>query len=1592
MKKISTQSAFPILFACVFIMVFVPSASGLFSGIGHLITELTSMKISSFEGVSSGIYVTPDDELENCDWRYGFPYKMHWPQLPDFGETGMDVDSSKSILADDFKCTSTGPITDFHFWASFFEDILPINEPNSLTFEIKIYSDIPATANSGSRPGNELWTQTFYPGDYSVRKIKNRPSDWYNPISLYNDPNNHRLAFQYNFCVKKNPFIQEEGTIYWFSIRDIRSANDNYKLGWKTTTKKLRWNDNAVFSLPGAAGWLSMYYPEGHKFKGESVNLAFSITDGMQGDRLHDLGDAPDSTNTFPNTKMLAYTDPNIQANFPTIFWTYFPPYGPIHWQPEKKFYLGKDVSFESGADTGYDEDTNNNLYPPGDLSNRDGADDSIKLPLVLPHCQEAKISFTLTNISPTVTSPIYLNVWCDWNRDGDWDDLIECVDGTTIPEWAVQNTPIIINFAGNVSLDTPPFMCWNPLNNNNEPDPMWLRISVAEKAWSTSYPTLTGHGGSGPDEGYEYGETEDYLIYAKEDPTTIEYDWGDSPDSVIYPAYPTISSNNGAYHVITGPWLGNANDKPDAELNGQPDPNALGDDLNIEPLLSVGPQIDDENGVTIPPLIPGYPADITLEVGGGGGIVQAWIDYNSDMEWQPEEEVYNSFLAEGLHVISFIVPDHAVPGQSFARFRISRQGNLEPDGPAKDGEVEDYEVVIESLSPFTKWLQLPDVTPHGIDIRVDSNEGLRIIADDFECTSTDKITDVHFWGSWRQDKKYDILRIHLSIYDDDPATKINPYSKPNNLLWQKDFHKGEFKEKLYYEVRKPGEWWLDPVKNIIKEGADRQIWKIDIDINPDEAFMQQGTPENPKIYWLAIRVDTNDGQFGWKTRRWPDHFMDDAVWDVGSELPRLWKELRYPKKHPYYDIERNSIDMAFQLTFTQDPGVPTMRPVALTQCSAVQTKCPTQVTVCPPVNTKCPAVATNCPPVQTQCMAITVCQGSSETICPAVLTQCPVVETQCPFVETQCYAITVCQGSSETICPAVYTHCPIVETRCPTSDTKCPAIDTQCPVVETQCPFVETKCYAITVCGGSSETICPAVYTKCPVAETKCPPTVTKCVAITVCQGSSETICPAVVTQCPEEPTRCPPVETQCPPEPTLCQVIETQCPVDTICPASETKCPVVSTKCPVTETRCPPVETECPVVETTCPFVETKCYAITVCQGSSETICPAVLTQCPVVETECPPSDTKCPVIETQCPFVETQCYTITVCQGSSETICPAVYTQCPVAETECPPYNTSCPTTNTRCPEEPTRCPPIETQCPPEPTLCQVIATQCPVETVCPVSETKCPAQQTICPTLSTQCPPSETRCPAETSVCPPVPTQCTAVNTECPPIETQCPPALPGTTCQIETIYPAEETKCPVEKTKCPVSATNCPAYDTRCPVVETQCPVTDTKCPVMKTKCPSKSTECPVVETQCPPEQCQVETVYPAVETKCPVVQTRCPVVETECPPTETKCPNGPTYCPVVITQCPRYETWCTQVETQCPYSQTKCPPPNPTGSCDPPPIPPWQVRGDESLTYSNLTIAEAKRSAAVPAAQSCPAVDVKCPTIIENAKLLVSVI
>jgi len=81
-----------------------------------------------------------------------------------------------------------------------------------------------------------------------------------------------------------------------------------------------------------------------------------------------EFGDAPDSTNTWNNAQMTAYT--SVLANFPTVWLAGSPPYGPCHYN----FYarLGTEISGEQEADTGYDQDGINNIIPPSDTPDQD--------------------------------------------------------------------------------------------------------------------------------------------------------------------------------------------------------------------------------------------------------------------------------------------------------------------------------------------------------------------------------------------------------------------------------------------------------------------------------------------------------------------------------------------------------------------------------------------------------------------------------------------------------------------------------------------------------------------------------------------------------------------------------------------------------------------------------------------------------------------------------------------------------------------------------------------------------------------------------------------------------------------------------------------------------------------------------------------------------------------------------------------------------------------------------------------------------------------------------------------------------------------
>ncbi len=1507
-----------------------------------------------------------------CDWLTGGPHKMHWPQPPDLSAAGIDVSDVGTILADDFKCTASGPISRIHIWGSFADDLLPTRGLEGMSFEVSIYANSPATADAPSRPGTSLWTRTFGPGQYAVRMVHDGPEGWCDPLRDSYLRDNHRQAYQFNFCPDKDPFVQQEGTVYWLAVKGLEPANAAHRFGWKSTSPEFRWNYDAVYRATGGS-WRTLAYPTGHESAGQSLDLAFVIDSGRDLQAKYDLGDAPDSSNSL-GAEMTAYPKhgpAGVTAHFPTVYQAGPLPYGPFHRSPKDKAFLGYGVTWENEADLGPDTDPSNNLDPTSDIPDADGSDDGVIVPLVLPDFESTKFDYVVTVIDPRATH-LYVNVWFDWDRDGDWDDTLTGADGAEAAEWAVQNQELNLPGIGPHTRTTPAFRSWHP-SVLGDLDPLWMRITLSDRPWDPSL----GTGGAGPENGYGAGETEDYYFQPKNEPAPVTHDWGDAPGTRAG-GYPTLSEHNGAQHPIAGPWLGDEPGMPDAESDGRPDPNALADDTDDN---------DDEEGVWIPPLVPGEPASLTVEVSGGGGIVQAWIDFNGDATWQSTEQVCNGYLPDGINTITVPVPPDAVVGERFARFRISSKGRLGPEGSAPDGEVEDYDVSIRAAPPQLKRIQWPDLTANGIDIRMDNSDGkTRWLADDFKCTSTNRITEVRLWGSWKNDRKGKIQKIYLSIRADDPAGAAgadpqNRFSKPApEVLWARTFGATEFTETSYHIVRDLGEWWWDPATGQLTPGGDTEVWQIDIPIRPDDAFLQQGSPSVPLVYWLQVRVDTTDGQFGWKTRRWPDHYMDDAVWDMAAQKPDLWKELRYPKSHPYYALEKNSIDLSFALTYTEEViEHPTTRPGSVTQCPVVETQCPAVETRCPAVKTQCPTYSTRCPTTRTKCPSVS-------TRCPLVATRCPTVKTKCPTTATRC-------PPSRTKCPAVATRCPAALTKCPPTPTKCLIGYTQCPAVATKCPPVTTRCpESLTKCPPTPtncqavDTQCPAVQTKCPPVTTRCPPTVTQCAVV-----GAATQCPVAATQCPPVTTKCPESLTKCPPTATKCQVVETACPaVETKCPVALTKCPESLTKCPPTPTNCQAVDTQCPAVQTKCPPVTTRCPpTVTQCAVvTAATQCPVVATQCPPVTTKCPESLTKCPPTATKCQVVETECPAV-------ETKCPVALTKCPESLTKCPPTPTNCQAVDTQCPAVQTRCPPVETRCPVGPTRCPVISTQCPATlTTCPLMDTRCPAEPTKCPVVSTQCPAVQTRCPAVDTRCPTEPTKCPTVLTQCPATLTTCP--VMDTRCPAEsTKCPVVSTQCPAVQTRCPPVGTRCPTEPTKCPVAVTQCPTTltacpplDTRCPEEKTKCPVVATQCPTFDTKCPPTvtRCQtVDTQCPAAETKCPVVSTQCPTSSTKCPVTATRCPAVDTQCPTQTTFCPPSETKCPLVLSKCAVVQTQCPSvstqcPAVLTQC---PATPTLCRPVFTQCPICFLVPLSVAAATSPAAATpCPALDVICPTVV----------
>jgi len=193
---------------------------------------------------------------------------------------------------------------------------------------------------------------------------------------------------------------------------------------------------------------------------------------------------------------------------------------------------------------------------------------------------------------------------------------------------------------------------------------------------------------------------------------------------------------------------------------------------------------------------------------------------------------------------------------------------------------------------------QLPD--PNGFDVAfLDGNSNPAVLADDWRCSESGWVEDLHFWCSWREDIVGQIASIEARIYSNDPDGPEGYYSAPDQLLWQQTFLAGQF------QVAGPwsgNQGWIHPGYGYYYDDHT-QYFQVNI-----EGIVDPFQQTRDEIYWLGLYITSTGGEIGWKTTQ--DSWMDTVVyWNSGGS--GQWSTF--------------SQDMAFVITGTAVPEPATM-------------------------------------------------------------------------------------------------------------------------------------------------------------------------------------------------------------------------------------------------------------------------------------------------------------------------------------------------------------------------------------------------------------------------------------------------------------------------------------------------------------------------------------------------------------------------------------------------------------------------------------------------------------------------------------------
>jgi len=795
------------------------------------------------------------------DWDPDDGHKMHFPQMPDpFGWDVGFVDTMMMIpleLADDWQCSQTGPVEDIHFWISWYYDMEDVIGPTM----VSIYSNDPCGPGGWSQPDELLWQQMFPSLNYIY--YGDGLQGWYDPsIGMY-EPDNHLGIYQINITDIAEPFIQEEGQIYWLGIQ-----TDTWYVGWKTSLD--HFEDDAAWRLPGDPQWYELYDP----LSGESLDFAFVITGGPEEppdnddcDNAEPVGDVTDlpfdtTTATFDGSGT-CMTSPNIWycytatctgvvtvslcgSSYDTMLAVYdgctCDPLGTELGCNDDYCGLQSQISFAATAGNEY-------LIEVGGFSSSTGQG------LLSINCEplEAGIKWSQP---PVPYDPCFMpDVYMGWDEESD--------------EW-------LPNVLDDFRCDTD--------------------LPVNHIRWWGSY--LDYYDVDVPVQDMDF-----YITF-----------WTDVP------ADPCGPSGNCCY---VHPWPGCDDPVCEASVCSYDpfccDPCGMWDDLcageaQNDPCCNCGEP--SHPGELIHEI---YCDNYTVDFYGWEwnpydpcATMMTKFEFNQvldpcDWWYQPGDSgiywlgimaIYNDEPAYlwGWETRPHFFQDDAV--RLWADPRIEPPPyQFEPiEGP--DGETWDmsFELFSEEVPepkepvPNLKWSQPPieyDPTEpeprycgwDEISFTDDPNQWWRIAADDFRCFGSMPIDSIHWWGShWQWDGDEPppgdppIAAWRIGFWSNEPAHPNNPWSHPEMLLWQIEV------DAARVPVERVG---VDD--HPINEGFLETCFQYYVDLEPDEVFWQEEFLQDTQddVFWISIAAVYPEDAFfeypwGWKTRPWS--WMDDGV------------------------------------------------------------------------------------------------------------------------------------------------------------------------------------------------------------------------------------------------------------------------------------------------------------------------------------------------------------------------------------------------------------------------------------------------------------------------------------------------------------------------------------------------------------------------------------------------------------------------------------------------------------------------------------------------------------------------------------------